>query len=56
MINYVFDTNVILYDPKAVNSFENAIVNIPITVIEEIDYFKNIWIRQATTPELCEVS
>jgi len=40
MINYVFDTNVILYDPKAVNSFENAIVNIPITVIEEIDYFK----------------
>lgn len=40
MINYVFDTNVILYDPKAVNSFENAIINIPIMVIEEIDNFK----------------
>lgn len=40
MINYVFDTNVILYDPKAINAFENAIINIPIMVIEEIDIFK----------------
>ncbi|MCX8084667.1 MAG: PhoH family protein [Calditerrivibrio sp.] len=40
MVNYVLDTNVILYDPKAVDSFENAIINIPIMVIEEIDNFK----------------
>jgi len=40
MINYVVDTNVILYDPRAIYAFENAIVNIPIMVIEEIDIFK----------------
>ncbi|ADR19648.1 PhoH family protein [Calditerrivibrio nitroreducens] len=40
MINYVFDTNVILYDPKAINAFDDAIINIPIMVIEEIDNFK----------------
>ncbi len=40
MINYVFDTNVILYDPRAIHAFENAIINIPIMVIEEIDIFK----------------
>lgn len=40
MINYVFDTNVLLYDPTAVYGFNGDIVNIPITVIEEIDAFK----------------
>ncbi|MGA1846200.1 PhoH family protein [Deferribacter abyssi] len=40
MINYVFDTNVLLYDPMAIFSFENSVINIPITVIEEIDIFK----------------
>ncbi|MEF3255412.1 MAG: PhoH family protein [Deferribacterales bacterium] len=40
MINYVLDTNVILYDPKAINAFEDGIINIPIMVIEEIDNFK----------------
>ncbi|KAA0258665.1 PhoH family protein [Deferribacter autotrophicus] len=40
MINYVFDTNVLLYDPMAIFSFENGVINIPITVIEEIDIFK----------------
>lgn len=39
-INYVFDTNVLLYDPMAVFAFEGHIINIPITVIEEIDNFK----------------
>ncbi len=39
-INYVFDTNVLLYDPMSVFAFEGHIINIPITVIEEIDNFK----------------
>lgn len=39
-VNYVFDTNVLLYDPMAVYGFNGDIVNIPITVIEEIDIFK----------------
>ena len=39
-INYVFDTNVLLYDPMAVFAFEGHTINIPITVIEEIDTFK----------------
>lgn len=38
--NYVLDTNVLLYDPNAVYGFNGDIVNIPITVIEEIDVFK----------------
>ncbi|MGA1861698.1 PhoH family protein [Deferribacter thermophilus] len=40
MINYVFDTNVLLYDPISIFTFENSVINIPITVIEEIDIFK----------------
>ena len=38
--NYVLDTNVLLHDPDALAGFEDNIVNIPITVIEEIDRFK----------------
>ncbi len=37
---YVFDTNVLLYDPSAMFQFEDNVVVIPITVIEEIDRFK----------------
>lgn len=40
MTNYVLDTNVLLYDPNAVYGFNGDTINIPITVIEEIDYFK----------------
>ncbi|TYB33617.1 MAG: PhoH family protein [Flexistipes sinusarabici] len=39
-VNYVFDTNVLLYDPMAVYGFNGDVVNIPVTVIEEIDIFK----------------
>jgi PhoH-like ATPase len=39
-INYVFDTNVLLYDPMSIFAFEGHTINIPITVIEEIDNFK----------------
>ncbi|MFH1016743.1 MAG: PhoH family protein [Pseudomonadota bacterium] len=37
---YILDTNVLLYDPKAIFKFEDNEVVIPITVIEEVDHFK----------------
>ncbi|MFH1263818.1 MAG: PhoH family protein [Pseudomonadota bacterium] len=37
---YILDTNVLLYDPKALFKFADNEVVIPITVIEEIDNFK----------------
>ncbi len=41
MKNYVLDTTVLLHDPNALFAFEENNVFIPITVIEEIDNFKN---------------
>jgi PhoH-like ATPase len=38
--NFVFDTNVLLHDPRAIFKFEDNNVIIPIYVIEEIDNFK----------------
>lgn len=38
--NFVFDTNVLLHDPKALHRFKDNNVIIPIFVIEEIDTFK----------------
>lgn len=38
--NYVLDTNVLLHDPEAIQSFEDNNVLVPIEVIEEIDKFK----------------
>jgi len=38
--NYVLDTNVLLYDPRAIFKFEDNDVILPIYVIEEIDTFK----------------
>ena len=40
MKNYVLDTNVLLHDPQAIFKFEDNMVIIPLTVIEEIDRFK----------------
>jgi PhoH-like ATPase len=37
---YLLDTNVLLHDPKALTSFEDNTVLLPIYVIEEIDRFK----------------
>lgn len=37
---FVLDTNVLLHDPKAIFSFEDNDVVIPIVVIEELDKFK----------------
>ena len=39
---YVFDTNVLLYDPNSIFNFrgDNIFIVIPITVVEEIDRFK----------------
>lgn len=38
--NFVFDTNVLLHDPRAVFRFDDNNIIIPIYVIEEIDTFK----------------
>ena len=38
--NYVLDTNVLLHDARAIYSFADNNVIIPIYVIEEIDTFK----------------
>ncbi len=38
--NFVFDTNVLLHDPRAIFQFEDNDVVIPIYVIEELDRFK----------------
>jgi PhoH-like ATPase len=37
---YILDTNVLLYDPHALEVFEEHDIVIPMTVIEEIDRFK----------------
>ena len=37
---YVLDTNVLLYDPRALFVFDEHDIVIPITVIEEVDTFK----------------
>src|SRR5688572_6738186 len=38
--NFVLDTNVLLHDPRAIFSFTDNHVIIPIYVLEEIDTFK----------------
>lgn len=37
---YLLDTNVLVHDPQAIFSFDNAHVGIPIMVLEELDHFK----------------
>ncbi|MBI4082263.1 MAG: PhoH family protein [Candidatus Lambdaproteobacteria bacterium] len=39
-IQYILDTNVLLYDPNALLAFPEGEVIVPISVIEEIDQFK----------------
>lgn len=38
--NFILDTNVILYSPKCLETFENNYIYIPAIVIEEVDSFK----------------
>jgi len=38
--NFILDTNVLLYDPNAINIFANSTVIIPLEVIEQLDTFK----------------
>ncbi len=38
--NFVLDTNVLLHDSNCLRAFADNIVNIPISVIEELDMFK----------------
>lgn len=37
---YVLDTNILIEDPKAIFNFKDAIVAIPLTVLEELDALK----------------
>lgn len=37
---YILDTNVLLHDPSSITKFEDNILVIPISVIEELDSFK----------------
>src|SRR4051812_35807055 len=37
---FILDTNVLLFDPQAINKFGNNDLIIPIVVLEEIDRFK----------------
>ncbi len=37
---YILDSNVLLYDPDAIFSFDKAEIGIPIMVLEELDIFK----------------
>ncbi len=37
---YILDTNVLLHDPRALFRFQDNLVIVPITVIEEVDRFK----------------
>ena len=37
---YVLDTNVLIEDPESIFSFKNAILGIPVTVLEELDHIK----------------
>lgn len=39
---FLIDTNVLLYDPKALTNFENALLIIPIAVFEELDDMKRL--------------
>ncbi|MGA1824677.1 MAG: PhoH family protein [bacterium] len=39
--NFVLDTNVLIHNPQSIYSFSDNNVIIPITVIEELDRFKN---------------
>ena len=37
---YLLDTNVLVYDPGAIYSFDNSFIGIPAIVLEELDKFK----------------
>lgn len=37
---FILDTNVVLHDPQAIHKFDDNVVVLPLTVIEEIDRFK----------------
>jgi PhoH-like ATPase len=38
---FIIDTNVLVHDPHALESFEGALVGIPLIVLEELDRFKH---------------
>jgi PhoH-like ATPase len=40
--NFILDTNVLIHDPNSLSTFKNNYVQIPVTVIEELDKFKKL--------------
>lgn len=38
---FILDTNVLIHDADAINSFDNSAVGIPVKVLEELDKFKS---------------
>ena len=48
---FVLDTNVLLFDPKSLDVFDEHELVIPITVIEEVDRFKKTLMKPVGTPE-----
>lgn len=38
---YILDTNVLIHDPQSIHAFGDALVGVPITVLEELDKFKS---------------
>jgi PhoH-like ATPase len=54
--HFVLDTNVLLHDPQAMFQFADNTVNIPITVIEEVDQFKKeLSDRGRSAREVCRL-
>ena len=47
---YVLDTNVLLFDPNALSAFDEHEVVVPISVIEEVDRFKNCLLYTSPSP------
>ena len=48
--HFVFDTNVLIHDPRAMEQFGKNEVVIPIYVLEEIDQFKKSPLNAAVMP------
>lgn len=38
---YIIDTNVLVYDPEAIQFFNNVTIGLPLVVLEELDHFKS---------------
>ena len=53
---FILDTNVLLFDPRSIFSFQSNVVFIPLVVIEELDRFKRTRVRMGGTQEVFQES